>query len=103
MFVTKIENREFAKKIYEIRQAYDSEIERLVDYRSHGIISSQCLMERTTRTIEHFDNMFIKEFEQLPVEEKIQLISEWKEFANFAELGLFEDSDVLLSAARIIK
>ena len=103
LFVVKISNKEFAKKIYDIRQAYDSEIERLVDYRANGIISSQRLMEHTTRTIEHFDAIFIKEFEELPIEEKIQLISEWKEFANFAELGLFKDSDVLLAAARIIK
>lgn len=103
MFTTKLDNPEFASKILAFRRAYEDEIERLVDYRSNGIISTQCLMERTDRTIKHYDNMFIKEFEQLEIGEKIRLIATWKEFNDFAEQGLFHDSEILLSAARLVK
>lgn len=103
MFTTKLGNDIFARRILDMRKAYESEIERLVDYRENNIISTNTLIERTNSTIEHYDKMLIKEFNQLDISEKIRLIATWKEFNDLAEQNLFEDSDILLSAARIIK
>lgn len=103
MFTTKLDNPVFARQILDMRKAYENEIERLVDYKQNGIISTQTLLERTTWIVDHFDKMFIETFNKLDVSEKIRLIATWKEFSDLAEQNLFEDSDILLSAARIIK
>ena len=98
-----MENSDFARKILDIRREYENELDRLVDYRQNRIISTQTLMERTDKVVEHYNNLFIGEFEQLEISERIRLIATWKEFNDLAERGLFTDSEILLSAARIIK
>lgn len=103
MFTTKLGNDSFARLILDMRIAYENEIERLVNYRENNIISTNTLIERTNSTIEHYDKMLIKEFNQLDIAEKIRLIATWKEFSDLAEQGVFEGSDILLLAARIVK
>lgn len=103
MFTSKLNNVGFAQAILKLRRAFDDEISRLVDYRQNGIISADCFLKRTDEIVQKYDGIFIDSFDELEISEKIRLIATWKEFSDLAEQNLFEDSDILLSAARIIK
>lgn len=102
-FTSKIGVPDFAQEILRLRRDFEDEIDRLVNYKQIGAISTQTLMERTNSSVEKYDRLFIDAFNSLSMANRIELISNWVEFNNFAEQGLFEDSEILLAAARIVR
>jgi len=102
-FTSKMGVPEFAQDILRLRREYEDEIDSLVNYKQNGIISTQTLMERTSSAVEKYDQLFINAFNSLSIANRIDLISKWVEFNNFAEQGIFEDSEILLAAARIVR
>lgn len=100
---SKIEHREFAQAILALRRDLEDEITRLIEYKTIGVWGTGTLVKRTDEAISRYDRQFLDTFDALEFSDKVELIAKWKDFAKLAEDGKFQDSVILLAAARIVK